>query len=268
MDLETLKTKVFVSCPYSLLVTTYLDRIRTERLQPEISLNDGSLDSYTLRSFAETARILAEEGLSCTFHAPFLDLSLGAIDPKVRRVTQDRLEYTLEIARIFGARSVVCHTGFDHRHYGPYTKAWIKNAVLTLLPLTDQASSADIPIMLENVFELDPSIHAEIFTHIPSPHLGFCLDLGHQTVFSRSDLATWMNACGRRLGHVHLHDNRGEWDEHLTMGSGILDFDALFSRLKEDGLYPILTIEAHRSEDILPSLAALSSLLDRYPIGP
>lgn len=268
MDLETLKTKAFVSCPYSLLVTTYLDRIRTERLQPEIGLNDGSLDRYTLRSFAETARVLAGEGLSCTFHAPFLDLSLGAIDLKVRRVTLDRLEYTIEIARIFGARSVVCHTGFDHRHYGPHAKAWMENAIETLASLVTQASSAGIPIMLENVFELDPSVHAEIFSRIPSPNLGFCLDLGHQTVFSRSDLATWMNACGRRLRHVHLHDNRGEQDEHLAIGSGTLDFDALFTWLEDNGLFPIFTIEAHRSADILPSLAALSGLLDRHPLGP
>jgi sugar phosphate isomerase/epimerase len=76
----------------------------------------------------------------------------------------------------------------------------------------------------------------------------------------------WLNVMERFLGQLHLHDNMGEADEHLAIGKGVIDFEFLFGFLSRKGLSPIITLEAHRPEDVILSLDALKGLLERYPI--
>ena len=266
MDIEHVKRQVFICCPFDLLVNKYLSGLLEERINPEIGLGGEILDQFRWPGFKKTARILKEEGLNCTIHAPFTDLSLGAIDKKVRKVSIERMRKALEIANLFEARSLVCHTGFDHRHYNGSEDLWKKNALESLVALLEYATPFNIPIMIENVFELTPEIHREIFRAIKSPLLGFCLDIGHINVFSKTGLDRWLTDIGDRLGQLHLHDNNGVHDDHLPIGHGILDFDSLFSWLHVHRKSPIITLEPHEKEGVIPALEGLAGLLETYPV--
>ena len=268
MDIERLKQHVFVCYPFDLLLNKYLPSLLKEHINPEIGLNGEILDQFQRSKFKEVATILQKEGLSCTIHAPYTDLSLGAIDRKVRRISLERIKKALDLASLFEARSVVCHTGFDHRHYVNFEDNWIKNAIESIADLLEFASPLNIHLMLENVFELDAEIHKEIFHGIKSSLLGFCLDFGHQNVFSKTSLDSWLKDLGDRLGQLHLHDNMGMYDDHLAIGEGILDFDNLFSWLYAQGKTPILTLEPHEEKAVIPALEGLAGLLSTYPIIP
>ncbi|NIA08374.1 MAG: TIM barrel protein [Nitrospiraceae bacterium] len=267
MDINRLKQEVFVCCPFDLLVNTYLPRFLEGHMNPEIGLNAGILDRFKWSKFKKVAGDLKTEGLSCTIHGPYTDLSIGAIDRKVRVISIERIKEALEIAALFGARSVVCHTGFDLKHYYSMRDRWIENALESLTILSDYASLFNIPIMLENVFDLNPAIHREIFDAIGSPFLGFCLDIGHIGVFSEAGLGNWLRDVGDRLGQLHLHDNNGVHDDHLAIGEGVMDFDGLFSWLYEKKKRPIMTLEPHNEKAVLPALKALARLLEIYPIN-
>ncbi|MBW1670174.1 MAG: sugar phosphate isomerase/epimerase [Deltaproteobacteria bacterium] len=268
MDIERLKQQAFVCCPFDLLVNKYLPTLLKEHINPEIGLNGEILDQFQRPKFKKVAKILKKEGLICTIHAPYSDLSLGAIDQKVRRISVERIKKALDLASLFEAKSVVCHTGFDYRHYYNSEDRWIKNAIESMTILVEYASTLNIPLMLENVYELDTDIHKEIFRGIRSPLLGFCLDFGHQNVFSKTSLDKWLKDLGDRLGQLHLHDNMGVRDDHLAIGEGILDFDSLFSWLYAQGKIPILTLEPHEEAAVIPALKGLAGLLDNYPIIP
>nr|HDM99500.1 sugar phosphate isomerase/epimerase [Deltaproteobacteria bacterium] len=266
MDIERIKQQVFVCCPFDLLVNKHLPCLLKGRINPEIGLNGEILDQFQRSKFKKVARILKKEGLICTVHAPYSDLSLGAIDPKVRRITVERIRRALDLASLFEAKSVVCHTGFDYKHYFNSVDIWMKNAVESLITLLECASKLNIPVMLENVYELDSEIHKDIFRKVKSPLLGFCLDVGHQNVFSKTSLDKWLKALGDRLGQIHLHDNMGVHDDHLAIGEGVLDFDSLFSWLYGHGKTPILTLEPHEESALMPTLKGLARLLNTYPI--
>lgn len=266
MGLEAAKEHAFVCCPFDLLVEQHLPRLAAKRINPEVGLNGGVLDRFRMPSFRRVARALRESGLRCTVHAPFADLSLGAIDPRIRRVTVERLRRTLEVSAVLEACSMVCHTGFDDRHYYGVEDRWLGYALESLCQLVEEATSLGIQLMLENVFELRPAIHKRLFVALASPSLSFCLDLGHQQVFSTTSLSAWLAALGYRLGQVHLHDNNGCLDDHLPIGQGCVDFDSLFLWLKASGRRPILTLEPHAEEAVVPTLIGLADLLDRYGI--
>ncbi|RUM89374.1 MAG: sugar phosphate isomerase/epimerase, partial [Thermodesulfatator sp.] len=48
----------------------------------------------------------------------------------------------------------------------------------------------------------------------------------------------------------------------LALGKGSIPFPEILAFVKEKGLRPLLTLEAHREEDVEPGLAYLQNLLD------
>ena len=52
-----------------------------------------------------------------TFHAPFMDLSPGAVDSKVRAVTIERFLQLFDIAQTLRPRIIVFHSGYEKWKY-------------------------------------------------------------------------------------------------------------------------------------------------------
>lgn len=121
--------------------------------------------------------------------------------------------------------------------------------------------------MLENVYEADPEDIAAIFKQLDKTQVGYCLDVGHQSVFGKTPLKEWLTLIGGYIGHIHLHDNAGDRDSHLGMGKGNIDFDILFGFLKLLPKLPVITLEPHEPDDLLTSLAYLeqSDFLSLFP---
>jgi sugar phosphate isomerase/epimerase len=68
-------------------------------------------------------------------------------------------------------------------------------------------------------------------------------------------------ARGTRVDLSPLHDNLGEKDDHLPMGRGRIDFSRLFAYLKAERTRPpVVTLEAHRPDDVWESLECLERL--------
>jgi sugar phosphate isomerase/epimerase len=59
------------------------------------------------------------------------------------------------------------------------------------------------------------------------------MDIGHQNVFSELDAIEWVRRMGRRLSHIHLHDNDGKDDTHWPIGRGTIDFEPFYAILQE-----------------------------------
>ncbi len=64
-----------------------------------------------------------------------------------------------------------------------------------------------------------------------NPLVGFHADIGHLNLYGRNPV-DYLTAFKDRLMHIHLHDNDGQRDLHLPMGTGIIDWDALIKTLK------------------------------------
>ncbi len=259
--------KAFVSCPFDMLVDKYLDRLLETGINPEIGLNRAALNRFSMPDFVKVAEIFRSRGVRCTIHGPFTDISVGAIDKEVRQASMRRMRTALDIAAVFGAGSVVCHSGYDYRQYLGAEEQWLENITDSLVELSEYAAKAGTCLMLENVFEPDPGFHEKIFAAVGSASLGFCLDLGHLKVFSPdSTLDQWLSAVGHRIGELHIHDNLGKEDDHLPVGQGVCDFDALFAWLEKNNTCPILTLEAHDEDAVFPSLEGLGKLLETYSV--
>ena len=89
-----------------------------------------------------------------------------------------------------------------------------------------------IRIYIENFIYDHPDIMARLCDAVDDTRFGICLDTGHACVNSKVDLTEWVQVLGKRVGHVHLHNNDGAYDRHWPLGQGVLDMYAIIEQLR------------------------------------
>ena len=261
---EILK-KIQVHVPFYRLRENLLPMVIREGINPEISFNHRDLERFQTIDFKETADRLADAGLSVTFHAPFLDLRPGAIDPRIREVTVDRLRRVFELIPLFRPRSIVCHPSFDEKYYVSGEKQWLANSLETWNCLIGYIQGTETIIAMENVYERGPRQLRPLLDALDSSRVRFCFDTGHANAFGSAPYGEWLEMLGDRLGEIHIHDNDGTTDQHLPVGEGNFPFRELLALVQQKNLRPILTIESHSDASLrrmLENIRAMKLLED------
>lgn len=253
--------EIQVNIPFTMLYDSYLPQFLRYGLNPEVGFDADALDRFSSEDFEDIAKQIHKRGLSTTLHGPYLDLSPGSPDSAVRALTRRRFQQVSQLVPIFQPRTVVCHTGYDHKRYWALKEIWFQNSLELWSWLSWEIRKEGAVLMLENVYEQGPEEFMELYDALKDQHVGFCLDTGHMAAFSQADLSTWLESSGDHIEQLHLHDNLGNQDDHLALGKGKIDFRMLFEYLKRRKKDPpIVTIEPHREEDLWPSLEYLESI--------
>lgn len=238
-----------------------LDFVLEKELNPEIYFNGESLDNYCEDDLVKIYSALKQKELSITIHAPFMDLSPGGVDTKIKKATIERLNQTLEVAAFFHPQIVIFHPGYNKWFFDDNVELWLENSLKTWVPIVSRVEKMDIPIAVENIFEEEPSSLQKLISGINSPYFNFCFDTGHFHLFSAVTMEEWFDSLGRYIKVVHLHDNFKKSDDHLPIGDGEIDFDLFFKLIRHYGVDTIYTIEPHKVEHLERSLQACRKFL-------
>ena len=242
---------VQANIPYRMLEDGYLEKFLEYQLNPEIGFDAGALDLVTFSDAERVAKKFHQVGRTITLHGPFMDLAPGSPDANIREVSRKRFEQLASLVPVFKPKTVVCHTGYDHKRYWAIKEQWMENSLKIWEPLAAAFNRNGTRLMLENVYEKNPSEILPLIEKLKSHGVGFCLDIGHQAVFGAASLSQWVQSMYRHLQQLHLHDNNGEQDDHWGLGLGNIDVQRLFSELDSLGVKPLaVTLEPHREEDL------------------
>lgn len=194
-----------------------------------------------------------------TIHAPFMDLSPGAVDQQVRDITTKRFSDVIDFAGILGSSVVVFHSGYDKWKFAGRVDIWLEGSLTTWGAVKKKAEDLGVRIAIENIFEDDPTHLKLLMEELKSDSFGLCFDAGHFNLFSRLPLSDWISMIKPYILELHLHDNLQDADSHLPIGDGNFDFKSLFEQLK--GTDCVYTIEAHSIGDVQKSIERLKSYL-------
>jgi sugar phosphate isomerase/epimerase len=193
-----------------------------------------------------------------SMHGAYIDLVSGSPDMRLVALTRERYVHNLEIGRELNVKYIDFHANYlplvDHPNYFP---GWVERQVAFWAPMAEQAERYDIVLLLENMWEPDPTIINRILERIPSPYLKACLDVGHAALYSRLPLSAWINALGDNLVYTHLHNNHGDTDVHLAFGDGVIDFPEILNALRVRSRPPFFSLELPNLESIKASLPYL-----------
>ena len=251
---------LYVNVPYPLL-REKVNFLISSRLNPEIYLSAQALDSLKKEEFAGICESLTDEGISFTFHAPYMDMSPGSPDPKIRAVALERMNQVMDLAELVGPRAIVVHGGYDRWRFDGNVDLWLKNSLDVWPIIVRRAVKIETRLAMENVFDDIPEPIMRLLDSMDSPNFGHCFDIGHFRLFSKISMDDWFKRLGKRIVEVHIHDNNGGRDEHLPPGHGDIDFEKFFTLLRSySGV--IHTIEPHKEEHLLKNLEVLPRYLD------
>ncbi|MBF0558930.1 MAG: sugar phosphate isomerase/epimerase [Nitrospirae bacterium] len=239
-------------------ISEHAQLLNQHKLNLEIYFNSSFLDAVDAASYESLLNNLTYIP-SLSFHAPFMDLSPGAIDAKVREATVMRFNQMLDIAEVLKPLCIVFHSGYEKWKYGLSIDLWLQKSIETWGPLNERAKRSGVKIAIENIFEDNPANLALLMKEMGSGNFGICFDSGHCNLFSKVPLSEWLDDLAPHITELHLHDNDRSADQHLPIGDGTFDFSALLSSLKDAPV--IHTIEAHSPERVLTSISRLEALM-------
>ena len=237
-----------VHVPYH-RIREYLPFIKKNRINLEVYFSAHILDALSY-SEIKSLRSELDYNPSMTFHAPFMDLSPGAVDDRIREITLKRFSDVFAIAALLKPKVIVFHSGYEKWKYALKMDLWLEKSILTWKELVKRAEGMEIKIAIENVFEDNPENLRLLMEAIASEHFGVCFDTGHFNLFSTLSLKEWLREIKRYLIELHLHDNTGRADDHLAIGEGNFDFSGFICRTAEQQacVYYRIPLKRRRAE--------------------
>ncbi|MCE5336275.1 MAG: sugar phosphate isomerase/epimerase [Desulfobacteraceae bacterium] len=238
--------------------------------------------TVTAKEIESIKSLARANGLQLAVHFCTVNNNLADMNPGHLNESMNQLKETIRMCRRIGARLVVIHPGrysdifpyCDQINHTKFTPEVLKQAAIerfktSLKEAALFAESHDVVIGLENYSSKSHCLLtcaediAEWVDGINSPALKVTLDIGNANM--EGSIKKVINVLGDRIGHVHLHDNKGDELLHGELGSGGIDWTSLRTFLKS---FPgMLCLEvAHRSDAegaVLRSKAFLDKLLAR-----
>lgn len=207
----------------------------------DLTLEPPAAATWQLR--AEDVRgWLGDAGLGVVGHTAFY-LPIASSFGTVRRAAIDELKRAAEFFSQIGAKWMNVHPDGHAPFFDEPTI--VQRNIEALREVADFARPLGVGVMLENVpgrFNSTPQL-TPIFNAVPS--LGLHLDIGHSNLSVAHNTAGELIAqFGRRVAHVHVHDNRGgQADLHLAIGMGDIDLGKHLRELQMVGYDGTITLE-------------------------
>lgn len=170
--------------------------------------------------------------MTYSVHAPISDINIASVNERMRESSVMELILTMDIAQFLGVKTVTIHPGiFPLALRGPNEKA-IVAAKKSLRVIERIGADYGIRPSVENMpnfpFMLGRTPE-ELLDLLDGTDLGICFDIGHANTVG--DPVEFAKAFSGRITNIHIHDNMGVTDEHLTVGDGNVDFPSVLKAL-------------------------------------
>jgi sugar phosphate isomerase/epimerase len=190
-----------------------------------------------------------------SLHAPlFADMEMGRasapavnlVHPeKSRRIdAMDEVKRALEIAEQLPIEFLVVHLGDREDTWNART---LEHSLTALEHLQAFARPLGVKLLVENLQNevTEPQNILEILNTGHFSDIGVCLDAGHAHL--GAGIPTVLEQLKGQLRSSHIHDNRGDKDNHLWPGEGSIDWPATMTELKSAPKLQAAVLEIHYS---------------------
>lgn len=186
-----------------------------EVMDPFFLSGVGNFEKYR-----QIARQYRKTGMAVSVHGAFIDVNPASGDPDFRELSRQRCRESCEIALALGAGNVVFHSSAFPFLRGAYLENWADSCASFYEELADRYP---VRIYIENAQDLDPTPLRTLMERIRSHRIGVCLDIGH-IHYSRAPVSQWFAQLGEWIQYLHLSDNMGQFDDHVPLGKGSVDW--------------------------------------------
>ena len=204
-----------------------------ERIEKEFSvwemITEGDLWLPSIKDGLK--EIMESTTLRFSIHAQISDINIASINPTMLEASRKELKDTIGLAGELGISPVTMHIGF----ISPLTilnKDKARSIARESLLMLDKAGEEHgVALAAENMPRTKWAIFTdatEILEAVEGTGIQLCFDIGHANISSNiDDFLPLVDI----IRNIHIHDNRGKWDEHLILGQGDIDLKRVVDTL-------------------------------------
>jgi sugar phosphate isomerase/epimerase len=225
--------------------------------QVELFATIGHFDYHDQSAVDALAGWLRDARLELhSVHAPIVEhrwhgkwgaaLSTASSTDAVREHAMSECLAALEIARTIPFRYLVVHLGIPEDLKPPASanaraaaRRSVEELAAAAAPLGVQVAVEVIPNSLSAARALVRLVDDDL--EMPPPGVGICLDTGH--AFLMGDLADAIDIVSGHVVTTHVHDNRGQGDDHLVPFDGTIDWPTTLMSFEKVGYDGVLMFE-------------------------
>ena len=180
--------------------------------------------------------LMGSYNMTYSIHAPFNDVNIASLNESFRETSVIELIKVMNIAAELDIKTITIHPGMYSMVVSGLEERSIMAAKRSLRTLDRMAQECGVRLCVENMpgFKFFLGQTAEQLSELlDGTNLPVCLDIGHAN--TTSQLNEIIDVLGNRIMNVHIHDNDGKQDQHLTIGDGNIDFEDCLKRLSGYG---------------------------------
>jgi len=240
--------------------TSLLKRLENVSVHHVEILDEGShtLDVKRVRKLRKIAEV---RNIEFMVHSPFADINIATPSPVLQRTILKRLEKSMLHASQLQSRLWVFHPGLKSAVTSFYPGSdWRLNmdAVRQLLKIAEKHG---VKIAIENVPVPFPFVLKDVedfsrFYDELNDDLSLTLDVGHAHL--NQQIQAFITQFSDKIAHVHASDNEGNYDAHLGIGYGTINWTNVAKALKRIGYSGTVMVESVR--DVEESLQKLKEI--------
>ena len=187
-------------------------------------------------------------------HAPLSYINIASLNESIRKVSVKEIKDSIDQALKIDASVVVVHPGYIPFSVREYKDKIMKKCIKSVEECLLYAEKYGIQICVENMPDMEGMICKsldELYGLTSNLKAFMTLDVGHahNMGISIQEMLKYDN-----IGHIHLSDNDGSFDDHDAIGSKNMDFEFLFNELNRIKFNGICIIEVKNQDEILESL--------------
>lgn len=221
------KFAVSSSCCINMPLLTMLQGFHDAGVRAiELGTPPRHFDPWRHDQIVELAHRLREFRIAAVaVHAPFGGLlDLTDPNPHHRHAAIGAILSAASALRELGGRRTVVHLS-DTPRVARTIDERLSHGQASLRVLARACAHMDVLLAVETPLPHQVGGHPEEFATVMKPldrTVGVCVDTAHATLGQHWD--DYMNVVGHRVVHVHASDHRGQADDHLCPGDGIIDW--------------------------------------------
>lgn len=195
-------------------------------------------------------------------HLPFRDLHLASTDRYIVEYSINNIKKGIDIAGKLGVKKCVLHTTFSPLlPKSTFFKRWFPKFIESKKEIENYAAEKEnISIAWENVWEKDFTLFDMILDQ--EPFTKFCLDVGHANCFSIFTQTQFIEKYKKNITHLHLHDNMGDEDSHISLGAGNINFYDILDLIDKNNITHT-TFELNKP-NFIKSLYLIDPIITNY----
>jgi sugar phosphate isomerase/epimerase len=219
----------------------------------ELAMDPPQAHYAKVRAQGKAIRTLLDDlGLGLVCHMPTF-VSTADLTDSIREASIEEVLNSLKVAAELGAGKVVLHPSTVMGMASLVMEEAMARALDALHRFVTRADDLGLSLCLENMFpRISPYVEAPrfepVFAQFPDLRLTFDAAHAHIGDLAGRRIKSLLDRWGKRIGHVHLSDNDGYGDSHLTLGAGTLPLEMILRRLAAVGYDDTITLEIF-SED-------------------